>query len=147
MYFPFGPMPELQNVRRCFFGATTTSWSVLVAAILLASPVHSQHNIPLTLAEAEDKALLAEPGQQAMYARALALRERGVAAGELPDPMLRVGLNNFPIQSGGFSTEGMTSAAVGLRQAFPASQTRVSNTRRFDSLADEMNQNAPRKAL
>jgi outer membrane protein TolC len=143
MYFPIGPMPEYQNVRRGLFGATTTTvWLAMVAATLFAWPVHAQHNVPLTLAEAEDKALLAEPGQQAMQARALALQDRGVAAGELPDPMLRVGLNNFPVQSGGFTTEGMTSAAVGVRQAFPSGQTRVINTRRFDSLANEMHRNA-----
>jgi len=143
MYFPIGPMPEYQNVRRGLFNAMiTTVWLAMVATTLFAWPVHAQHNIPLTLAEAEDKALLAEPGQQAMQARALALQDRGVAAGELPDPMLRVGLNNFPVQSGGFTTDGMTSAAVGVRQAFPSGQTRVINTRRFDSLATEMNRNA-----
>jgi len=133
MYFQFGPMPEHKNVRRALLLAVTT---------FICLPVFAQHSIPLTLAEAEDRALVAEPGQQALQAKAAALRERGVVAGELPDPMLRVGLNNFPIQSGGFTTEGMTQAAVGLRQAFPAGKTRSISTRRFDFLAGEMNQNA-----
>jgi outer membrane protein TolC len=60
----------------------------------------------------------------------------------LPDPILRVGLNNFPIESGGFSTEGMTHVAVGLRQAFPAGKTRAFRSREFDFLAAEMNENA-----
>ena len=143
MYFPFGPMPEYQNVCRSMFGATATIlWSALFVTTLFTLPVYAQHRIPLALSEAEDLALVAEPGQLALRAKAGALKERGVVAGELPDPMLRIGLNNFPLQSGGFTTEGMTSAAVGVRQAFPAGKTRVINTRRFDSLADEMNQNA-----
>jgi len=143
MYFPFGPTPEYKTAYRGLFDAMVmTRWSVLAAIALFVSPVYAQHNIPLTLAEVEDKALLAEPGQQAMRAKALALQERGVVAGELPDPMLRIGLNNFPLQSGGFTTESMTSAGVGVRQAFPAGKTRDIATRRFDFLASEMNQNA-----
>jgi len=133
MYFPFGPLPEQKNVRRALLFVVTT---------LISLPVFAQQTIPLTLAEAEDRALAAEPGQQALQAKAAALSERGVVAGELPDPMLRVGLNNFPIQSGGFTTEGMTHAAIGLRQAFPAGKTRSINTRWFDLLASEMNKNA-----
>jgi outer membrane protein TolC len=133
MYPPIGPTPEYKNVSRAL---------LLVMTTFLSLPVFAQQSIPLTLAEAEDRALVAEPGQQALQAKAAALRERGVVAGELPDPMLRVGLNNFPIQSGGFTTEGMTHAAVGLRQAFPAGKTRSINTRRFDLLASEMNENA-----
>jgi len=133
MYFPFGLLPEQKNVRRTLLFVVTT---------FISLPVLAQQSIPLTLAEAEDRALLAEPGQQALQAKAAALRERGVVAGELPDPMLRVGLNNFPIQSGGFTTEGMTHAAVGLRQVFPAGKTRSINTRRFDLMASEMYENA-----
>ena len=116
----------------------------ILFALLLAFAVsaEAQHKVPLTLAAAEDLALAAEPGQQALQARAAALAERGVIAGELPDPTLRVGLNNFPIESGGFSTEGMTSAAIGLRQAFPAGKTRSISARQFGLLAAEMNGNA-----
>jgi outer membrane protein TolC len=111
-------------------------------ATMFAASAHAQQRAPLTLAEAEDLALAAEPGQQAIRANAAALLQRAVVAGELPDPMLRVGLNNFPIESGGFRTEGMTHAAVGLRQAFPAGKTRFFSARQFDLLAAEMNENA-----
>ncbi len=114
----------------------------LLVAMALSFAAQAQHNIPLTLAAAEDLALAAEPGQQALQARAAALEARAVIAGELPDPMLRVGLNNFPIQSGSFSTEGMTHAAIGLRQAFPAGKTRSISARQFNLLAAEMNGNA-----
>jgi len=114
----------------------------LLPLLVFALTAEAQHNTPLTLAEAEDLALAAEPGQQALQAQAAALDERAVIAGELPDPMLRVGLNNFPIQSGSFSTEGMTHVAVGLRQAFPAGKTRSISARQFGLLAAAMNGNA-----
>lgn len=143
MYFPIGHLPEFKIVRRAFAGTATIRVLLAVAVTtLLATPVLAQQTIPLTLAEAEDRALAAEPGQQALQAKAAALRERGVVAGELPDPTLRVGLNNFPIQSGGFKTEGMTQAAIGLRQAFPAGKTRSIKTHRFDLLASEMHEKA-----
>ena len=76
-------------------------------------------HVPLTIAEAEDLALAGEPGQMALLARAEAMQEEAVAAAQLPDPTMRVGLANYPIGSGGFTTEGMTQAQLGIRQAFP----------------------------
>lgn len=99
-------------------------------------------DVPLTLAAAEDLALESEPGQVALEARAEALDEQAVAAGQLPDPMLRVGLANYPLQSGGFSTEAMTQAQLGIRQAFPPGKSRSVSTRRFRSLALEMGESA-----
>ena len=84
----------------------------------------AQHRTPLTLVEAEDLALAEEPGRMALEAQATALEERAIVAGALPDPMLRVGLNNYPIESGNFTTEGMTNAGVSFRQSFPAGDTR-----------------------
>ena len=120
-----------------------TGFAILIAVASLAGPAaHSQQQIPLTLAEAEDTALNQEPGQTAYLSRAEALEEQAVAAGQLPDPKLRMGLANYPLESGGFTTEGMTQGQLGLRQSFPPGKTRSISTRQFQSLASEMNQNA-----
>jgi outer membrane protein TolC len=108
------------------------------AVLLWSTSAVAQHHTPLTLAEAEDLALDNEPGMAALNARAEALEERSIAAGQLPEPTLRVGINNFPIGAGGFSTEGMTHAAVGLRQAFPRGESRHLSGLRHTSQADEM---------
>ncbi len=141
MFFYRGRLPENKNVRLAK-RRSNRMIAVLVMGVLVASNVAAQHRVPLTLAEAEDLALAAEPGHVAMKAKAAALEARAVVAGELPDPMLRVGVNNFPIESGGFRTEGMTNAAIGLRQAFPAGKTRAISAQQFDFLAGEMNENA-----
>ena len=70
------------------------------------------------------------------------LKQRAIAAGQLPDPKLRVGLANFPLESGGFATEGMTQGQLGVRQSFPPGKTRAVSTRQFQSLALEMNEKA-----
>ena len=143
MFSPFGPEPEYKFVHRALLRSWTSRCLLLFAATTVMSmPALAQQHSPLTLAAAEDLALAAEPGQQALAAKAAALDERAVVAGELPDPMLRVGLNNFPFESGGFRTEGMTNIAVGLQQAFPAGKTRAISARRFGLLANEMNENA-----
>ena len=102
----------------------------------------AQQRVLLTIAEAEDLATEHEPGQASLLSHAEALQDQAIVARELPDPMLRIGLNNFPVESGGFTTEGMTHALVGLRQIFPAGDTRVLSAAKFDSLATQMGQNA-----
>jgi outer membrane protein TolC len=132
MYFHFGYRPD-------------TLYRHVVVIALLALPfahASAQHDIPLTIAEAEKLALASEPGQQALRARAAALEEQAVVAGALPDPMLRVGLNNYPIESGGFTTEGMTNVGAVYRQAFPRGDTRSLSNRRFTRLAKAQMQEA-----
>jgi len=141
MFFICGRSPEFTYVRRVV-GRSKILCLVLMMSTLFALNAEAQQRVSLTLAEAEDLALAAEPGQQAMRAKAAALEARAMVAGQLPDPRLRVGLNNFPIESGGFRTEGMTHAAIGLQQTFPAGKTRSISMRQFDLLATEMNENA-----
>ena len=100
----------------------------------------------LSLAEAESLALESEPGQLAWLARAAAFESRSVAAGELPDPSLRLGLANLPIDSGSFSAEPMTQAQIGLRQAFPPGRSRSLSTREMHYQALEMTESAEARA-
>lgn len=110
--------------------------------LALAFTAQAQHNLPLTLAEAEQLALDQEPGHAAMLAQAAALKDHAVAAGQLPDPIFRAGLANYPISSGGFSTEGMTQAQLGLRQSFPSGKSRAFSTEQYESLALGMGESA-----
>lgn len=143
MLFPTGLSPALQTCRQAFAAVTASPCRLaLVAGLFALLPVTGLAAIPLTLTEVEDQVLVADPGQQALRAKADALFERGVVASQLPDPVLRVAMNNYPVQSGGFSTEGMTSATLGLMQAFPAGNTRSISERRYQWLASEMQESA-----
>ena len=113
---------------------------IVVALSSSVAPAAAQQRVPLTIAEAGDLALAAEPGAAAFLDRADALQEQAVAAGQLPDPVMRIGLANFPINGGGFTTEGMTQAQLGVRQAFPRARTLESD--QFRSQAQAMSFNA-----
>jgi outer membrane protein TolC len=143
MHFQFGFRPDTAHDRRASNRPGILSLiSVIGLSLLPIAHANAQREIPLTIAEAEDLALAAEPGQQALRARAAAFEEQAVVAGALPDPMLRLGLNNFPIQSGGFTTEGMTNVGATYRQAFPRGDTRTLGNRRFTRLAEAQLQEA-----
>ena len=115
---------------------------MFLLAVLCSITAQAQQRVPLTLAEAEDLALSDEPGHAALLAHADALGEQATVAGELPDPTMRVGLLNYPINSGGFSTEGMTQAQLAFQQRFPSGKSRTSSTERYESLSLGMNSNA-----
>lgn len=113
-----------------------------MASLPWASFAMAQQRAPITIAEAEDLAVAREPGYEALMAQSEAMQELAVAAQQLPDPTMRVGLGNYPISGGSFSTEGMTQAQLGFRQAFPAGDTRVLSAAKLDSLAAQMGENA-----
>ena len=97
---------------------------IFMASGSWTSTAFADVRMPLTIAEAERLATAGEPGVAALLAHSEAASQEAVAAQQLPDPTLRIGLNNFPVSSGGFSTEGMTQAQLGFRQAFPRSRAR-----------------------
>jgi len=137
MFSNFGQMPDPMFIHK-FIHPSRARAAVLCCALLLnavLSAAQAAPLTPLTIAEAEDLALRDEPGLAELRASADALEEQSVAVGALPDLSLRVGLSNFPIESGGFSTEGMTQAQVGLRQVFPRKRSRTMNADRYRALA------------
>lgn len=144
MSFSSGRQCNPFESRRAARLSSQACWSValFVVVCVCLQVAYAQQNIPLTLAEVEVSALENEPGQTALLARADALEEESIAVGQLPDPMLRTALVNFPIESGGFTTEPMTQAQLGIRQMFPPGKTRTLSTRRFESLSLEMLESA-----
>jgi len=83
------------------------------------------HGGALTLQEAQDLALGADPSVQAVEARRAALQELAVASGQLPDPVLRMGLVSLPTDTWHLGQEAMTQVQVGLSQRFPRGQSRA----------------------
>lgn len=141
MFFFNGRVPESKYVRQARW-RSLHNCALLVAGILFAPLATAQQRVPLTLAEAEDISSASEPGQVALLARASAFGEQAVAAGQLPDPTLRVGLGNFPIERGGFSTEGMTQAQLGVRQVFTRGRARALGSERLQAMAAERTRSA-----
>ena len=70
---------------------------------------------------------------------ATAAREMAVAAGQLPDPTLQVGINNLPINGPDQFSVGrdfMTQRSVGLMQEFTRMDKRKARSARFDHEAE-----------
>ncbi len=133
MYPHSGLRPDERVTRH-----RASAWFICIGIALAAAAAAD----PLSLAEAERLATAAEPGTAAFESRAEALQERARAAAALPDPVLDTGLNNFPLESGGFRTEGMTHAALGVRQAFPPAGARAATARMLEALAGSMQDSA-----
>jgi cobalt-zinc-cadmium efflux system outer membrane protein len=77
---------------------------------------------PMTFEAAIDRATRESPSLAANAAGVEARRSEAIAAGQLPDPTLTVGVDNFPVSGPpafSFNRDSMTMARIGVEQAFP----------------------------
>jgi len=96
----------------------------LVIALTGISGAHSAQVSALTLADAERLALETDYTLQAIDARGQSMSELAVAAEQLPDPKLRLGMMNLPLDTFNLGQEAMTQVVIGLKQEFPRGHTR-----------------------
>ncbi|WP_158675345.1 TolC family protein [Thiohalobacter thiocyanaticus] len=90
---------------------------------------------PLSLPEAEALALMHDRQAVAYEAGAQARREQAVAAAQLPDPSLKLGIANLPVESFDRSDTPMSQLQVGVRQRFPPGRTLALAGQREERLA------------
>lgn len=114
----------------------------LICAIFLVvccAPTYAVDPGPLAFDEALRAAENHSLALQGYEAGARASRERAVAAGELPDPVLQLGLDNVPIQGDmafGMDDEPMTMRKVGLMQTYTGSAKRTARATQFQREAE-----------
>lgn len=98
---------------------------VLTAAMLfLALPVPAASDMRgdgpvLTLTEAQSLAHAHDAGRAGALAQARALHEDATADAQLPDPELRAGIENVPVDHPSRSRDNMTMTTLGVAQRFP----------------------------
>ena len=93
--------------------------ALAVAIVVYAGPAAAE---PLTFNVALERAAANAPSVQANEAGVEAKRSAAIAAGQLPDPTLSAGIENFPISGPPaftFNRDSMTMARIGVEQAFP----------------------------
>lgn len=96
--------------------------SLLLAALLLPTiPISAAE---LHLEDAERLALERDASLQRLQSLADAAHSRGIADGALPDPEIRLGYQNLPVDSFATDQEPMTQLRVGVQQRFPAGSSR-----------------------
>lgn len=119
--------------------------SLLWLALLLGAPAVAADT--LSLAEALRLAEARAPQIEAAAARGRAAREMAVAAGELPDPVLKLGVNNVPISgemAWSLNRDGMTMRSIGLMQEFTRSDKREARRSRSEREAELAREQARR---
>ena len=108
---------------------------VVTAALILTWGSLSCAADPLTLIEAQRLAVSQSGQLAAQNALGAAAREQALAAGQLPDPTLKFGIDNLPISgSDRFSVtrDFMTQRRIGLMQELPRTAKRQLKAERFD---------------
>jgi outer membrane protein TolC len=114
---------------------------VLVAATLLGvASLGLAADSPLTLAEAQRQAVGRSRLIAAQDSASTAAREMALAAGQLPDPVVTVGINNLPINgpdAWSLTSDFMTMRSVGLMQELTRDEKRQARAQRFEREADK----------
>ncbi|MBI3530222.1 MAG: TolC family protein [Betaproteobacteria bacterium] len=113
---------------------------VALAGALGFCGVVSGAEAPLTLAEAQRRAIERSLQIPAQDAAVTASREMAVAAGQLPDPVLRLGVDNLPINGPDQFSVGrdfMTMRRIGVMQEFTRSEKRQLRAQRFERQAEK----------
>lgn len=120
---------------------TSNFRNLLVSALLITSgqqfTVLADPSDAPTFMELETR-LADHPSLAALTYQADASRERGLAATALPDPVISVGVNNFPIFDPSFSEFLPTNKAVGVRQEFPNQAGRNARAGQDRATADQI---------
>lgn len=104
-----------------------------LAALALIAMAMGAEAAPLDLPETLALAQSQAPSLAARRHDLAAAKAASIAAGRLPDPKLRVGLDSFPISgpaAGRFGPESMTQASVGLMQEMPSGERRRADRQR-----------------
>lgn len=109
----------------------------LLNAAAIGLNAHAQQ--PLTLAEALRLAQDRSRQLPAQESAAIAARQMAMAAGQLPDPVLKAGINNLPINGVdrfSLTRDFMTMRSVGVMQEFTRDEKRKARSARFDREAE-----------
>ncbi len=113
--------------------------ALLAGALMLAGLVHASEP-PLTLAEAQRRAVERSRQLVGQDSAVAASREMAVAAGQLPDPVLRFGIDNLPINGAdqfSVTRDFMTMRRIGVMQEFTREEKRQLRAQRFEREAEK----------
>jgi outer membrane protein TolC len=120
--------------------AAISGFAILIGLTLSSSPIALATDAPLTLAAAQQRAVERSRMLVARDAMVTASREMAVAAGQLPDPMLKLGVDNLPIDTAdrfSLTRDFMTMRQIGIMQEFTRSAKRQARADRLEREADK----------
>ncbi len=113
--------------------------AALMGTLLLSAHVFAAET-PLTLAEAQRRAIENSRQLAAQDFSVAASRDLAVAAGQLPDPVLRIGVDNLPLNGTdrfSLTNDFMTMRRIGLAQEVTRANKRQLRADRFEREAEK----------
>jgi len=125
---------------RCACGIGFGDRMLVVLTVMLVSSAHAFAQAPLTLADAQRRAVERSRMVAAQDYAASAARDMAVAAGQLPDPVATLGVNNLPVDGPdqwSLTRDFMTMRSVGMMQEFTSSAKREARSARYEREAEE----------
>ena len=111
----------------------------LSGLFLILSVAHADES-GVSIDQLEDLVLANDPGIASLNHQIDSLVSQSNASDSLPDPQLRAGLMNVPLEHGGFTTEGMTQSVIGIRQNIPPRGHRTAMSQKYTNLANAKSQ-------
>lgn len=120
-------------------GRALRSLAYAVALLILPAATYAA-DVPLTLAEAQRLAVTRSHQLLAKDHAAGSARDMAAAAGQLPDPVLTVGIENLPLQGDerfSLGRESMTMRRIGVMQELTSADKRRLRAERFDREAEK----------
>lgn len=116
------------------------------AALLLVLLLWSAAALALPLEHAVERAIERDDALKSAERRVAAMDESAIADGELPDPEIMIGAEGVPVDDP-FSADMMTMYKLGVRQRFPAGQSRTLSQQRGRSNAQALTAGAQSRRL
>lgn len=136
---PGGGTPPIRSARRHWpRGSRPLAFAVLSLGIVSLATAQTSSST-LTLDAALDAAQARSATLQAQDAATRAAREMAVSAGRLPDPVLRLSVDNLPIEGEmrySLTDDFMTMRSIGLVQTFTGSEKRQARSARYEREAE-----------
>ncbi len=108
-------------------------------AVALGAAFAARAAEPLDLEQALRLAKSRSQGLAAQDNATLAAREMAVSAGQLPDPTLKIGINNLPVNgpdAGSLTRDFMTMRSIGVMQEITRSDKRQARAARYEREAE-----------
>ena len=112
----------------------------VLASLFLVALAGAAQAQPLSLEDAQRRAVQRSRQLAAQDFAVSASREMALAAGQLPDPVLKLGIDNLPIEGPerySWSRESMTMRRIGLMQELTRGAKRELRARRFEGEAEK----------
>lgn len=137
--FQGGSTPPVRSARRHWPRGLRPLAVVVISLGMVSLATAQASSSRLTLEAALDAAQARSATLQAQDAASRAAREMAVAAGRLPDPVLRLSVDNLPIEGPmrySLTDDFMTMRSVSLMQTFTGSEKRQARSARYEREAE-----------